>query len=58
MKTNHGPQLDEDHPRPVKVSGLTYENDVVTVLDEISRKLSILIKYEAMAHKIDLEEQL
>jgi len=37
---------------------LTFETDVVIVLNEISNKLSILIKYEAMLHKIDLEEDL
>lgn len=34
----------------------THETDSVSVLNEISRKLSILIKYESMLHKIDLEE--
>ena len=37
---------------------LTHETDIVIQLCEISRKLSILIKYEAMLHKVDLEEDL
>jgi len=41
-----------------KEEDLTFEKDVVIVLNEISEKLSILIKYEAMLHKVDLEEDL
>ena len=39
-----------------KEEPLTFETDIVRVLNDISTKLSILIKYEAMLHKIDLEE--
>ena len=39
-------------------SSLDFESDVVTVLNEISHKLSILIKYESLLHKVDLEEDL
>jgi len=49
---------DADNPLPVQATAFTHESDVVTVLNEVSRKLSILIKYEAMLHKIDLEEDL
>lgn len=35
---------------------LTHENDAVTILNEISRKLSILIQYEALLHKVDLSD--
>jgi hypothetical protein len=48
-----------DSSAPVSVQSsdvLTHETDTVTVLNEISRKLSILIEYEAMLHKINLEE--
>jgi len=48
----------EENPLPVKESKLDHETDAIIVLNEISRKLSILIKYEAMLHKIDLEEDL
>lgn len=41
-----------------KEEDLTFETDIVIVLNEISEKLSILIKYEALLHKIDLEENL
>ena len=36
---------------------LTHETDVVTVLNEISRKLSILIEYWAMFQKVELEDE-
>ncbi len=39
-----------------KPEDLTFETDVVQLLQEISEKLSILIKYEAILHKVDLEE--
>ena len=39
-------------------SSLDFESDVVTVLNEISHKLSILIKYESLLHKVDLEEDI
>ena len=41
-----------------KVAGipLTYETDSVTVLETISRKLDILIKYEALFHGVDFSE--
>lgn len=50
--------IDTDNPLYVQLPSLTYETDTVTMLNEISKKLSILIKYEAMLHKIDLEEDL
>lgn len=49
--------VDKDNPLPIE-QVLTFESDVVTQLREISRKLSALIKYEAMLHKIDLEEDI
>jgi len=56
----------EDRPLPVQLqesidineAPLTHETDIVIHLCEISKKLSILIKYEAMLHKVDLEEKL
>jgi len=39
-----------------KLPTITHETDIVIVLNDISRKLSILIEYEAMLHKINLEE--
>ena len=48
----------EENPLPVKESNLDHETDIVIILNEISKKLSILIKYEAMLHKVDLEEDL
>ncbi len=39
----------------VSETDLTFETDVVTVLNELSRKLSILIEYEILMHKINLE---
>jgi len=45
-------------PLPMEVAKQTFETDSVIVLNKISRKLSILIKYEAMLHKVDLEEDL
>lgn len=56
----------EDRPLPVQLQeavdvnreSLTFETDTVQILNEISEKLSILIKYEALLHKIDLEEDL
>lgn len=55
-----GSLVDEDNPAPViiKAQDLTHETDIVTILNEISGKLSVLIKYEAMLHKVDLEENL
>lgn len=55
--------VDADNPLPVSVAeeDITHTTDVVTMLAEISRKLSILIKYESMLHKIELidpEEEL
>ena len=35
---------------------LTFETDVVSLLNEISEKLSILIEYQALLHEIDLGE--
>jgi len=35
---------------------LTHETDAVIVLNEISRKLSVLIDYWAMFQKVNLEE--
>ena len=56
----------EDRPLPVQLQDaidvnvipLTFETDALQILNEISEKLSILIKYEAMLHKVDLEEDL
>jgi len=48
----------EENPLPVKESKLDHETDAVIILNEISRKLSILIEYESMLHKINLEEDL
>jgi len=48
----------EDNPLPVSLPNLTHETDVVTVLNEISRKLSVLIEYEGLMHKVNLEEKL
>jgi len=48
--------IDTNNPLPVQTAKQTHETDMVTVLNEISQKLSILIKYEAMLHKVDLEE--
>ena len=45
-------------PLPVEIAKQTHETDSVIVLNEISRKLSVLIKYESMLHKVDLEEDL
>ena len=42
----------------VSETDLTFETDVVTVLNELSRKLSILIEYEILMHKINLEGEL
>ena len=55
-------QVNEDNPLPVsavvvETPPLTYNTDTVTVLNEISRKLSILIKYESLLHKVDLSEE-
>ena len=49
---------------PVKVSNvvdvsetdLTFETDIVTQLCEISRKISVLLEYQAILHKVNLEE--
>ena len=49
---------DADSPLPVQIAKQTHETDSVIVLNEISRKLSVLIKYNAILHKIDLEEDL
>jgi len=35
---------------------LTNETDTVIILNEISKKLDVLIKYEAMLHKVNLED--
>lgn len=43
---------------PVSLPALTHETDTVMVLNEISRKLSILIEYEAMLHKVKLEDEM
>ena len=56
-RSNHIPGT-EENPSPVQITKQTHETDSVILLNEISRKLSILIKYEAMLHKIDLEEDL
>ena len=45
-------------PLPIQIKKQTFETDSVIVLNEISRKLSVLIKYWAMFQKIDLEEDL
>ena len=37
---------------------LTFKTDLIQLMQEISDQLSILIKYEAMLHKVDLEEDL
>ncbi|MCK5236083.1 MAG: hypothetical protein KAR06_03775 [Deltaproteobacteria bacterium] len=52
--------VDDDNAMPmaIKSQDLTHETDIVTLLNEISGKLSILIKYEAMLHKVNLEEDL
>jgi len=48
--------VDTGNRMPVQLPDLTHETDVVSVLNEISRKLSILIEYESMMHKVNLEE--
>jgi len=50
--------VDNDNPLPVSVlqEDITHKTDVVTILNEISMKLEILIKYQAMLHKVDLTE--
>ena len=47
-----------DTPIPVQVTAHTHESDSVTLLNEISAKLSTLIEYESLLHKVDLEEEL
>lgn len=56
--SSDGEEIDAGNPAEVKLPDLTHETDIVTLLNEISGKLSILIKYEAMLHKVDLEEDL
>lgn len=48
--------IDKSNRVPVQLPDITHETDTVILLNEISKKLSILIKYEAMLHKVDLEE--
>jgi len=50
--------VDANNPIPVQITAQTHETDTVTLLNEISRKLSILIEYESMLHKVNLEEEL
>lgn len=52
--------IDDDNPIPVNVveAGTKYTTDTVTILNEISKKLSTLIKYEAILHKVDLEDDM
>mgnify|MGYP000105891415 CR=1 FL=1 len=56
--------IDSDNPLIIAASDtllvaqtdLTHETDVVIVLSEISRKMSVLIEYWALFQKVDLEE--
>ena len=50
-----GIRVSLDNLRPEK-ENIRDREDVSVLLREISDKLSILIKYEALLHKIDLEE--
>lgn len=50
-------QGDETTPLPVN-QVLDHETDVVTWLCEISRKLDILIEYQAILHKVNLNGEL
>jgi len=38
-------------------STLDHETDSITILNEISRKLSTLIEYQVLMHKVRLEEE-
>ena len=51
-----GTLTDSDNPAPVQITKQTHETDAVMILNEISRKLDVLIQYEAMLHKVNLEE--
>lgn len=46
-----------DNLRPEEKESADIDRTLL-LLEEISKKLSILIKYESMLHKIDLEEDL
>lgn len=48
-------QGDEDNPLPIKKI-VEYDTDSVIILNKISQKLDILIKYQAMLHGIELTE--
>lgn len=52
--------VDNENPLPVSVvqEDITHKTDVVTVLNHISMQLEVLIKYQAMLHKVDLTEDL
>jgi hypothetical protein len=50
--------VNPDNPIQVQIAKQTHETDSVFLLNEISRKLSILIKYESLLHKVNLEEDL
>jgi len=51
--------VDNQLEEPLAVEQVqNFNTDSVTVLNEISRKLSILIEYESFLHKIKLEETL
>jgi len=46
--------VNADNPLPVAISHNPKENDTVLLLNEICKKLDVLIQYQAMLHKIDL----
>jgi len=48
--------VDTGNRMPIQAPDLTHETDSVVVLNEISRKLSVLIEYWAMFQKVNLEE--
>lgn len=50
--------INANNPIPVQITAQTYETDIVRELQNISRKLSILIEYESLLHKVDLEEKI
>ena len=47
--------ISESSPVPV-AQQMTFKTDAVTVLNEISLKLSKLLEYQALLHEIDLGE--
>ncbi len=47
---------DTPHPVTIKSQVLTHETDAVILLQEISDKLTVLIEYEILLHKVDLKE--